>query len=93
MRDALFAYLRSLPPAETPNRPHALRWPYDQSAALAVWRALYFRPGEHRDDPAQPAAWNRGAYLVRGLGHCAACHTARTGLGGSGQTSTTWPAA
>ncbi len=81
--DALFAYLRSLPPADTPNRPHALRWPYDQQAALAVWRALYFRPETHRDDPAQTAEWNRGAYLARGLGHCAACHTSRDALGGS----------
>ena len=27
--------------------------------------------------------WNRGAYLVQGLGHCSACHSSRTTLGGS----------
>jgi mono/diheme cytochrome c family protein len=79
--DALFVHLRSLPPVPQPNRPHALRFPYDQPLALAVWRALYFRPGRFAPEPAQPAAWNRGAYLVQGLGHCAACHAERNALG------------
>lgn len=81
--DALFQYLRSLAPVERANTPHRLRWPYETQAALAVWRALYFRAGVHEDDPAQPPEWNRGAYLVRGLGHCSACHTARNALGAS----------
>ncbi|AEG93874.1 cytochrome c [Ramlibacter tataouinensis] len=81
--DAMFAYLRTLPPARQPNRPHELRWPYSTQSALAVWRALYFRSGEHRDEPAQSAEWNRGAYLVRGLGHCSACHATRNALGAS----------
>jgi mono/diheme cytochrome c family protein len=79
--DALFAYLRSLPPAERPNRPHALRFPYDTQPALAVWRALYFRPGRFEAEAARSAEWNRGAYLVRGLGHCSACHAERNALG------------
>ncbi|MEY4711459.1 MAG: hypothetical protein RIS88_909 [Pseudomonadota bacterium] len=81
--DAMHAYLRTLPPVERPNTPHALRWPYSTQAALAVWRALYFRPGGHREDPARGAAWNRGAYLVQGLGHCAACHSTRNAWGAS----------
>ena len=81
--DAMLAYLRTLAPVARPNTPHALRWPYSTQAALAVWRALYFRPGEYRADPAQSAQWNRGAYLVRGLGHCSACHSTRNALGGS----------
>ena len=79
--DALFAFLRSLPPTRAPQRTHALRFPYDSQAALAVWRALYFTPEAHHDDPARPAEWNRGSYLVRGLGHCSACHAARNALG------------
>jgi mono/diheme cytochrome c family protein len=55
--------------------------PFGTQAALAVWRALYFRPAEHVDDPARSAEWNRGAYLVEGLGHCNACHSARNALG------------
>jgi len=80
--DALFDYLRSLPPVNKPNRPHRLRWPYDTQAALAVWRALYFRPDRYQEDASRTPEWNRGAYLVQGLGHCGACHTARTALGG-----------
>ena len=79
--DALYAYLHSQPATVQPATPHALRWPFDQQAALAVWRALYFVPATFQSEPAQSAEWNRGAYLVRGLGHCAACHTARNALG------------
>ena len=79
--DALHAYLRSLPAAAQPNRAHALRFPFDQQGALAVWRALYFRPSVHTPDALRSAEWNRGAYLVEGLGHCNACHASRNALG------------
>ena len=81
--DAIFAYLRSLAPVARPNTPHDLRWPYSTQAALAVWRAMYFSPGMFEPEAAKPAEWNRGAYLVKGLGHCSACHTARNALGAS----------
>ncbi len=81
--DALYAYLHSLPATQQPATPHALRWPFNQQAALAVWRALYFAPASFQPEPVQSAAWNRGAYLANGLGHCAACHTPRNALGGS----------
>ncbi len=84
--DALFAYLHSLPAASQPNRAHALHWPYDQQAALAVWRALFFRAGEFQPQPAQTTEWNRGAYLVQGLGHCAACHTTRNRWGATDES-------
>ena len=80
--DALHAFLRSLPPVAQANRPHALRFPYNTQAALAVWRELYFEPAAFQPDASQSAEWNRGAYLVQGLGHCAACHSPRDALGG-----------
>ncbi|HSV18736.1 MAG TPA: cytochrome c [Casimicrobiaceae bacterium] len=83
--DALFAWLRSLPPQRQANRPHLLRFPYDSQAALAGWRLLYFRPGVFEIQATRGAQWNRGAYLVEGLGHCAACHSPRNGLGASGR--------
>jgi mono/diheme cytochrome c family protein len=79
--DALFAYLRQLPPVRQANRAHELRFPYNTQAALAVWRALYFRPATFTPEPSQSDAFNRGAYLVRGLGHCEACHAPRNALG------------
>ena len=79
--DAIFAYLRSLPAVAQPNRAHTLPFPFDQQAALAVWRALYFRPAQHELDTTRSADWNRGAYLVEGLGHCNACHASRNALG------------
>jgi mono/diheme cytochrome c family protein len=81
--DAMFAFLRTQPAVIQPNAAHALRFPYDTQVALAIWRALWFRPGSWRDDPSADAAWNRGAYLVRGLGHCSACHSPRNAWGAS----------
>jgi mono/diheme cytochrome c family protein len=46
-----------------------------------VWRALYFRPASPQVDGERSREWNRGAYLVRGLGHCGACHSARNAFG------------
>ena len=79
--DAIFAFLRTVPPVAQPNREHALRWPYSTTAALAVWRALFFTAEAFVPEPARGDAWNRGAYLVRGLGHCNACHAGRNLLG------------
>ncbi len=81
--DALFAFLQNQPAVEQVNRAHGLRFPYNTQAALAVWRALYFEPATFQPEPARDAEWNRGAYLARGLAHCAACHTERDPLGGS----------
>jgi mono/diheme cytochrome c family protein len=79
--DAMFAYLQSLLPVAKPNRPHALHFPFDQQASLAVWRALFFRPARFETDPSQSPQWNRGAYLVETLGHCNACHSRRNAFG------------
>lgn len=81
--DALYAYLRSVPPVAQANRAHELSWPVNTQAALAVWRALYFRPGGFVPQAQQSAEWNRGAYLVQGLAHCSACHAPRNVLGAS----------
>lgn len=81
--DAIYAYLMSVPPVHRENRPHELRFPFNQRELLIGWRTLYFRQGEFEPDPEQSKQWNRGAYLVKGLGHCSMCHTAVNLLGGS----------
>lgn len=82
--DALYSYLRSLPPDATPNKAHELAWPYNTQVALKVWRARYFTPATPTDAPStagvDPTA--RGRYLVSGLAHCSACHAPRDGWGG-----------
>jgi len=83
--DAIYAYLMSVRPVRQQNRPHELRFPYNKRDLLLGWRALYFKEGEYPPDSAQSAQWNRGAYLVEGLGHCAMCHTAINILGGSSE--------
>lgn len=79
--DALYAYLRSIKPVEQANKRHELPFPYNTQAALAVWRAMFFRPGEFENEPQKSTEWNRGKYLVEALSHCAACHSGRNFLG------------
>jgi mono/diheme cytochrome c family protein len=81
--DAIYAYLRSIPPVKQPNKPHDLRFPFDNRSLILGWRTLFFRGGEYKPDAGKSAEWNRGAYLVEGLGHCGMCHTPINALGGS----------
>ena len=80
---AMFAYLQSLPAVHQPSQPLGLEFPYNVRSGLAAWRALYFHEGVYQPDPRKSAQWNRGAYLVQGLGHCNECHAARDAFGGS----------
>lgn len=79
--DAMYAYLRQQAPVREPNRAHELKFPYQYRVLLRGWRLLFFRPGVYQSDATHDAAWNRGAYLVQGVGHCSACHEARNALG------------
>jgi mono/diheme cytochrome c family protein len=82
---AIFAYLQSLPPVDRSPTPPALEFPYSVRKSLTAWRALYFKQGVFKPDATQSPQWNRGAYLVQGLGHCNECHAARDSLGGTSQ--------
>ena len=82
--DAMFAWLQNQAAIQQAPPAHTLQWPVGTQAALAVWRALYFKPGTFTPQTQHSAEWNRGAYLVQGLGHCAACHSPRNVLGASG---------
>jgi mono/diheme cytochrome c family protein len=79
--DAIFAYLRSVPPVRNAIDINHLRFPFDLRWSMVAWRELYFDEGTFKPDPARSAAWNRGAYLVEGLGHCSACHSPRNVMG------------
>jgi mono/diheme cytochrome c family protein len=80
--DAIYAYLRTVAPVRNKVDVNHLYFPFDQRYTMAVWRELYFREGALRNNPAKSAAWNRGAYLVEGFGHCSDCHSPRNLLGG-----------
>lgn len=72
---AIYAYLKTIPPVKyTPPSngfAFAMRWP------MMFWNALFFKEGRYQPDTSKSESWNRGAYLVEGLGHCSACHTPR----------------
>ncbi|WGR93353.1 cytochrome c [Bradyrhizobium sp. ISRA435] len=79
--DALWTYLRGLPTVARSVRASELRFPFSQRSLMALWNLLFFTPGRFRSDPDKSPEWNRGAYLVRGAGHCGACHTPRNSFG------------
>jgi len=79
--DAIKDYLASVPAIKHQNMAPELPWPLSWRAVMAGWNLLYFRPGEYEPNSAKSPEWNRGAYLVEGAGHCAACHTPKNVLG------------
>jgi mono/diheme cytochrome c family protein len=79
--DAIFAYLRSIPAMQHRFKRNELRFPFNIRALMIGWNALFLHKGPYRSDPSKSAEWNRGAYLVEGLGHCQACHTPQDMMG------------
>ncbi len=79
---AIRAYLNTVPAVRNEVDSNQLPFPYKMRSLMGVWDALYFKPGVYREDSSKSAAWNRGAYLVEGPGHCGACHTPKSALGG-----------
>jgi mono/diheme cytochrome c family protein len=79
--DAIYDYLRTLTPvAKVVNR-RTLPFPFNIRTLMAGWNALFFKPAPFLADPQRSAEFNRGAYLVEGLGHCGACHTPLNAFG------------
>ncbi len=76
------AYLNTVKPVHNAVVSNKLPFPFDVREGMAAWNALYFKSGEFNHNPEKSAEWNRGAYLVEGLGHRGACHTPKTALGG-----------
>lgn len=79
---AIRAYLGTVAPVRHRVVPDQLPFPFSIRTSMVFWDWLYFRPSQWRPQPGKPPAWNRGAYLVEGPGHCGACHTPKTFLGG-----------
>jgi nicotinate dehydrogenase subunit B len=78
---ALYAYLMAQAPVRAGNRKPELSFPFNLRPLMAGWNALFHQPGTFEADATKSATWNRGAYLVEGLGHCGACHSPRNALG------------
>jgi mono/diheme cytochrome c family protein len=81
--DAIYDYLQTIEPVRSDVTPEAeLAAPLQVREAVRGWKLLNFDQGVFVPDPRKSDEWNRGAYLVRGPGHCAACHTGKTVTGG-----------
>ncbi len=79
---AIKAYLFTLEPVRSATPDHELSWYVSTRLAAGAWKLAYFRAGRFVSLEQRSPAWNRGAYLVRHLGHCGECHTPRGALGG-----------
>ncbi len=84
--DAIWAYLGTLNPVKNKKPDNKLDWPLNHRVVMSGWNELFFSPGPYKPDAKKPLEWNRGAYLVEGLGHCGACHTP-TNIFGAAKTS------
>lgn len=78
----LWMYMRSVQPVHYQVPETHLGFPYNIRLAMMGWNLLFFKNAGFQTDVNQSAAWNRGAYLVEGPEHCAACHTAKNLIGG-----------
>lgn len=85
----LWAYLQSLPPVSTPNKPHSLSFPFNVSRGTGLWK-LVFANADHVVEVADEPTLKRGRYLVEVLGHCGECHAPRTAFGFGGTDTTRW---
>lgn len=78
---AVYAFLMSLDPVRASVPPNELPFPLDVRLTLAGWKLLFLRQARFVPDASKDQKWNRGKYLVDGLGHCGACHSPRNLLG------------
>jgi mono/diheme cytochrome c family protein len=78
---AIRAYLATLTPFANKAPPPELRFPLNHRVVMRVWNYLFFRPGILEPDQQRGTDWNRGRYLVEGLGHCGVCHTPKNMFG------------
>lgn len=78
---ALYAFLMAQPAVRQENRANELAFPFNMRPLMAAWNTMFHKRQVFTPDPARSHMWNRGAYLVEGLGHCSACHSPRNALG------------
>lgn len=75
---ALYAYfMHGVAPVKQANRGPDIKWPMNMRWPLKLWNAVFLDKGVYQSKAGKDAAWNRGAYLIQGLGHCGSCHTPR----------------
>ena len=70
-------FMKQVPPVHQANIKSEISSPWNMRWPLAIWDAVFTTGGSYINKSDRDAAWNRGAYLVQGLGHCGACHTDR----------------
>jgi nicotinate dehydrogenase subunit B len=78
---ALYAYLMAQTPVRAIAPKNTLAFPFNLRPLMAGWNALFHQPAVFGADATKSELWNRGAYLVEGLGHCGVCHSPRNALG------------
>ena len=78
----LFAYIKTLPPVAGVVEENDLPIHYRIRRTLGIWKLLYLDDEPIKPDPSKSVQWNRGAYLVNGVAHCAECHSPRNFFGG-----------
>ncbi|MGE6385194.1 c-type cytochrome [Pseudomonas sp. NPDC078416] len=76
---ALYAFfMKGVTPADVPSKQSEIPWPLNMRWPLALWNAAFADSDPYQTKSGKDEAWNRGAYIVQGPGHCGSCHTPRS---------------
>ena len=78
----LKSYLDTLPPVQTRNKKHSLKFPWSIRAGIGLWKLINLDAEFVVSVPPDNEQLLRGRYLVEGPGHCGECHTPRDWTGG-----------
>jgi len=68
--------MKGVAPVEQADKPSEMRFPFNIRMGMALWNLAFLDKQVFVPDAGKDALWNRGAYIVEGLGHCGTCHHA-----------------
>ena len=88
--EAIYAYLMSQPAVRAETPANELKFPFSARPLMALWNGMFHDATPYQPIATQTPEWNRGAYLVNGLGHCSACHTPRNAFGAEKSGEPAW---
>ncbi|NTS31364.1 c-type cytochrome [Phyllobacterium sp. BT25] len=77
----LYAYLMTLPKVSGRVPPHDPSILFRIRRFVGFWKLLFFREGQSVAPLSGDPVYDRGAYLVESISHCAECHSSRNVLG------------
>ena len=77
----LWAFMQTIEPVKNVPPENELTFPFNIRTGVGAWQQMFLDEGRFEPRADKSDEWNRGAYIVESLAHCAMCHTPRNLLG------------